>query len=271
MRYPRKFKNGRRARARARQRIKVSPAALALVWLLLALPVSALTPSDQSAVDEGMVSFETALEILWAGKGGEGSAVDFLDQAESAFLRIDDSAERAYRLSRVSLYRGRLALAVATKREALAYLETSMNLAEEALSYREFSEAYRVWSDAGSSFMVTKGLGAIIKLAPQVAEWSEKAVELDPTNATAIIISAQGKINAPKSAGGDPEGAREMLDQLMRRNDLSRIDEFFGAVSLAQVNLKLKDRDTATRWCRLASSIYPDNPMAEDCRKKLKL
>lgn len=241
----------------------------ALGLFFLAPVLWSLSDSDLSLISEGTGPFNEALEDIWSG--GSEKSYALLDSAERLFLKISDARERIYRQGTVYLNRGRLALALGDKKAGLKYLKEAMDLADEALSNGDFSEGYRVWADAGSIFMVNKGLFAIIKIAAKVSERSYLALKLDPGNIKAIIISAQGKINAPKRAGGDPEKARIMLEKLIKMKGLSKPDKFQTALSLSQVYSKLKDRDKAEYWCSYASEIYPENMMDVECRKALKL
>jgi hypothetical protein len=115
--------------------------------------------------------------------------------------------------------------------------------------------------------MITKGLGGIIKMAPQVQKWSDRAVELDNRNALAIIISAQGQINAPKGSGGNPPEAARRLENLNARSDLGDVERFWARVSLSQAYDKLKRKDDSARLCAMAAQIFPESPMLSECRK----
>ena len=228
-------------------------------------PLNNLSVSDSDTTEAGMALFDRARTNLWAANGSPESNTGFLDRAASTFESVSDPAAQAYLLARVELYRGRIALDTESKSSARAYFERSMELAEQSIEIEESAEALRVLSDAGSSWMITKGLGGIIKMAPQVQGWSARAVEKDPDNALAIIISTQGQINAPKSAGGNPDEAARRLVLLNSRTDLGDIERFWARVSLSQAYDKLKRRDDAALWCRKATEIFPQSPMLEEC------
>jgi tetratricopeptide (TPR) repeat protein len=228
-------------------------------------PLNNLNVSDTDTTEAGMALFDRARTNLWAATGSPESNVGFLDRAATTFESVSDPAAQAYLLARVELYRGRIALDTESKSSARTYFERSMELADRSIDITESAEALRVLADAGSSWMITKGLGGIIKMAPQVQEWSARAVEMDPENALAIIISTQGQINAPKSAGGDPDEAARRLVLLNSRTDLGDIERFWARVSLSQAYKKLKRRDDAAVWCRKAAEIFPQSPMLEEC------
>lgn len=230
-----------------------------------AAPLDNLSSGDSEAVESGMALFDMARTNLWEAERSPSSNSGYLDRAESIFNSVADPAAKAYLLARVELYRGRISLDTESKSTSRAFFEKSMELADDSLSFRESSEALRVKADAGSSWMITKGLGGIIKMAPQVQEWSDRSVELDSQNALAIIISSQGQINAPKSAGGNPEEAARRLELLNARSDLDDIERFWARASLSQAYDKLKIWDDAAEWCASAAEIFPENPMLEMC------
>lgn len=230
-----------------------------------AAPLDNLSLNDTDTAAAGMALFEIARTNLWTDQGTASSSNGYLDRAASIFNSISDPAAKAYLLARVELYRGRISLKTESRSTSRTFFEKSMELADESLSIRESSEALRVKADAGSSWMIAKGLGGIIKMAPQVQQWSDRSVELDPQNALATIISCQGQINAPKSAGGNPEEAAGRLELLNTRSDLDDIEQFWARVSLSHAYGKLKRRDEAAIWCASAAEIFPDSPMLEKC------
>ena len=230
-------------------------------------PLSELSADDSRPVETGMKDFETARRNIWADRGTVEDNLDRLDRAAGVFDSIADPAARTYLMARVELYRGRLALNSGGKGDARDHFELAMDLASESSDISESSEAMRVRADAGSSWMITKGLGGIIRMAPRVQEWSDRALELDPENDLAVIISCQGQINAPRSAGGNPAGAAGRLEELLLREDLDEISVFWGRLSLALAYDKIKNPEKSAYWCDQASVIFPDNPLLEDCRQ----
>ena len=231
-------------------------------------PLRGISEEDRRAAEGGMVLFEAVYSDVWSAAGEAEANLERLEGAAQMFRGVGDAAARAYLLGRVELYRGRIIQGRDNKAEARPFYARAMELAQESLAEEggESAETYRLLSDAASSWMLTKGLGALIRTAPQVSEWSKKAVQMDPKNAMAALINIQGQINAPKSAGGDPDEALRRLLELNRRGDLSRVERFWTKASLSAVYRKLKERDKAKMWCARAGEIFPDNPFAKECR-----
>lgn len=224
-----------------------------------------LSENDSASAENGLLIFERALDEIWSGYGDSPEVSVKLEEAERLFKNIESRAARNYFLARIALYRGRIDVAIGEKSSGRSELERAMDLASLSIEERESGDAYRVMADAGASWMVTKGLVGIIRMAPQVSEWSRKALDLQPDNALALIISAQGQINAPEAAGGDPEAAALRLEDLLSRDDLSVIERYWGSLSLSSAYRKLDQTESADRLCAEASAIYPDNPMSNDC------
>jgi|GEM_PF-5681527 len=226
-------------------------------------PFSSLNTSDTDLAFSGMELFNRARFNLWSAQGSTEINENLLNRAAADFESISNPAAESYFMSRVELYRGRLALETESKRIARSYFVNSMNLAKKSLTQVESSEALRVLADAGSSWMITKGLGGIIKMAPQVQQWSSRSLEIDSQNALALIINTQGQINAPKNAGGNPEEAIRRLTTLISRTDLDNIERFWAEISLYQANKKLKRREQAEIWYESAEQIFPNSPFLE--------
>ncbi|MDT8298181.1 MAG: tetratricopeptide repeat protein, partial [Spirochaetaceae bacterium] len=228
-------------------------------------PLVGLNEADHLLVESGMESFDEARQLLWENTEPYSAVLENLRQASSFFGRVSNRAAGDYLNARVELNAGRTILGTGDEGEARKHFQLAMDLSESSLQTGNSSEAWRVRADAGSSWMLTKGLGGIIRMAPKVAEWSDRSLIDDPENALAIIISSQGQINAPKAAGGDPDAAARRLEALILRDDLDDIERFWGRVSLAAAYEKLGRSDEAERLCRSASEIFPENSMVQDC------
>jgi len=228
-------------------------------------PLVGLDETDRLLVESGMGLFEEARLSLWENTEPHSVILETLRQSSSLFGRVSDEAARDYLNARVELNAGRAILGAGDEGDARKRFQLAMDLSESSLQAKNSSEAWRVRADAGSLWMLTKGLGGIIRMAPKVAEWSDQSLISDPVNALAIIISSQGQINAPKAAGGDPDAAVRRLEALILRDDLDNIERFWGRVSLAAAYEKSGRSGEAERLCRSASEIFPENPMVQDC------
>lgn len=254
-------------------RRKISNAAWLFVLTFISIPgafandtpLEGLAERDVTTADTGMAIFQQAVDMVWTGKAPPDRVMALLGRAERVFGSIQDGAARDYFLAQVELYRGRATWASSRKARARPYFAKAMELAQQSIDARESADGYRVLAAAGSSWMLSKGLIEMIRMGPQVTQWLERALEINPRNALAVILSAQGQINAPKSSGGNPEEALRRLSAQIQRRDLSDIERFWALVSLAQAHKKLRQRAEASRRCEEARLIFPGNAMLERC------
>ncbi len=235
-------------------------------------PFQYLNDQDRTFKDKGMDLFLQVAVELWSGQVQLERTMTLLDQVEADFNAIQDAASRNYLLSRIELYRGRTVLLSSKKirakdkARARAHFEKSMTLVQQSLDLYESADGYRVLADAGSSWMATKGLGGIIKMAPNVKKWSDKAIAINPENALSVIISSQGQIHAPKASGGNPQEAVRRLTALIVRPDLSNIERFRAYLSLVQAHKKLKNKDESAHFCKELQKIFPNSLFLQQCR-----
>ena len=246
---------------------------LILLFLLLSpglfasdAPLVGLSDEDAAAIDSGMAAFLPLMNRVWSGNAKLERTMSLLERVEKNFRLIRDDAARNYLLARVENYRGRITLMTSTKDRSRKYFNNAMELAKKSIDARESAEGYRVLADAGSSWSLTKGLIGMITMGSKMKEWSDKAIEIDPQNALAVIIAANGLIHAPAFSGGNPKEALNRLSIQNRRQDLSDIERFWTLVSLSAAHKKLGQDKDAARRCEEASSIFPNNPMLENCR-----
>ncbi len=229
-------------------------------------PAVDLSDTDQIAVETGMALFERASNEVWANNAPLESTMTLLDHAEESFSALRDNAAKNYFLAQVEIYRGRITYITSTKSRARPYFSRAMELAEESVNERESSDGYRVLASAGASWMSTKGLAGIMEMSQKVKEWSDTALEIDPRNALAAVINAQGLIHAPRFAGGDPEEAIRRLSIQLRRQDLSDIERFQTLLGLAQAHKKLRQNEDFLLRCNDARLIFPENRMLKACK-----
>ncbi len=235
-------------------------------------PFQDFSDQDRKFKDRGMDLFLQVAVELWAKRIQLERTMSLLDQVETDFNAIEDVAARSYLLSQIELSRGRAVLLAPSrirakdKARARVHFEKSMELVQQSLDLYESADGYRVLADAGSAWMATKGLGGIIKMAPNVKEWSNKAIAINPENALSVIISSQGQIHAPKASGGNPQEAVRRLTELISRPDLSDIERFRAYLSLVQAHRKLKNKDKSAHFCEEAQKIFPNSLFLQQCQ-----
>jgi len=197
---------------------------------------------------------EEALNRLYAG-AGEGSP-------EAALFK-----------GIAALWKGRIALERADESGAEIFL---LEAAAAAENFRKadgpgdtlLARAYLLEAEARAEIMLFKGVGFIIKNGSLVQELAEKTLELDPDNPEALVIYAQGRINAPRLFGGNRKEGLEVLERLWQRRpggregpEMSIQQAYRVAVSLGETLAKSNPREAAG-YFRAALSLAPDSPRA---------
>jgi tetratricopeptide (TPR) repeat protein len=138
-------------------------------------------------------------------------------------------------------------------------LEKAQELINSSLSTKESSEAWGLLAESGSYIMLQKGISYIISNSPKVKEYGEKAIALNPNNYRAIVIDAQGLINAPRIFGGDKKRGLENLRKLTEK-PMEKQDKFFVLMALSQSLVQdKKTLDEGIKYAKEALKLYPLN------------
>ena len=150
---------------------------------------------------------------------------------------------------------------------SLNELEACQELITKSLSYGDFSDGWRVMSEAGSYIMLQKGLGYIIANSKDVEKQAEKSVELESDNARALLIVAQGLINAPAIFGGNKKKGMAMMETLNLRRDIIDEDQYFIQMALSDV---YKSNKRVADAIQIYNQLLNQYPFNEYIMKKLK-
>lgn len=229
-------------------------------------PTENLSANDMSLYERGEVILKLAMEQIWANSAESETSQTLLKQAEAILQTISDQAARTYALAQVEIYLGRLQISQKDKKTAQVHCEKAMEYARISIETRESADGYRLRAEAGSLWMGIKGLAGMLKIAPQVQQWLDKTLALNPKNAMAVILNSQRKIFAPKVGGGAPEEAVLQLSPQIQRQDLTKIERFWALASLSQAHKKLRQKPQAAQYCDEAARIFPKNPLIKKCR-----
>jgi len=180
-----------------------------------------------------------------------------LEQLKIELELFDDINDKYLWLSKSALVKGMILFFREDKKNSISELKTAQDFAQKSLELSNSSEAWRLLSDAGSFIMLQKSTGYIIANSGKVKEQAEKSIELNRRNARASLIVAQGLLNAPKIFGGDKEKGIRLIEDLIKREDLSYEDRYFIMSALSDAYVALDRDDDAVRNYRMMLSIYP--------------
>lgn len=190
----------------------------------------------------------------------------------SDFERIGTTIEsnEYHKKSLTQLYIGLAYFEYGDKKLSLKALENAQEQSELALMEGKTSENWRVDAEIKSYIMLQKGISYIIKNSNKVSDNAQKALDLDPANARASLIVAQGLINAPALFGGNIKKGIKTLENLTTRDDLKREDIFFIYKSLGDAYKKSKKRENAIKAFEKALEIFPKNQEISEELRSLK-
>ncbi|MBN2653096.1 MAG: tetratricopeptide repeat protein [Spirochaetales bacterium] len=141
------------------------------------------------------------------------------------------------------------------------HYQESLNYIELALSEGEDDNVLTLYSAVLGNFCTFNDLGFLFKNGRDVVKALERAIEINGSNAKALILFAASKSYPPKLYGGKPRLAIEMMNNLLTSNNcsLDRIDYFDIYTVLGHSYAKEGDYESAELYLRKALEIFPKN------------
>ncbi|MGL1891049.1 MAG: hypothetical protein OCD02_05445 [Spirochaetaceae bacterium] len=191
--------------------------------------------------------------------------LDFISEIENLEKNIDFDDNSGKSISK--LYIGLGYFQAGNKKLSLKALAKGQEYSELALNKKQTSENWRVNAEIGSYIMLQKGVTYIIKNSGKVNKSAQNALDLNPRNARAALIVAQGLINAPALFGGDIKEGIKTLEELTKRNDINKEDLFFIYNSLSDAYEKNKKKDKSIESIKKVLKLFPQN---QNLTKKLR-
>jgi tetratricopeptide (TPR) repeat protein len=186
--------------------------------------------------------------------------VSTLQRLNISFNQISDPAERYTDMAQLNFNLGLLEETKNNTDGALRYFEESRHYAEQALSHRASSEAYRILADAYTQQMKYRGLSFQIANGGKIKEYAESALDLDPDNAKAWLALALYFF--PRSAPCRRECRkkyRHPASSLESDTALHPLNRYGILIWLAIGYKYREDSRTAMRYLEEAFRLYPRN------------
>ena len=236
--------------------------------------------------------FEIAAESSWQDEMKEAE-VHFINGRYDAATAVVDRllSDRAsegrtwatlIKNGNANLWKGRIALELGdeagAERFLLAAIEAAGMMREEEGRGEDpiRMSSYLLEAEARAELMLFKGVGVIIKNGPLVQELAEKTLEIDPMNPEALVIYAQGRINAPRLFGGNRKEGIQVLEDLWSRRpggrgapEMTIPQAYRVAVSLGDTMAE-SDSEEAEQYFRSALILAPGSPRAREGLESLK-
>lgn len=231
--------------------------AVTLLLLLIAIPAAL----QAEPMEEGNRALTEAQRLVYSQSGTSDRLEALFSAARAEYRLIESASLREYSLGRVALLEGTWLNTLDRSRAAAQVLEEAVERAHRALEEQEFSEGYRLLSDAHSQMMLARGLIYMIRNGDEARSAAFRALELDPANPRAHISVAGFYLNAPAVAGGDVEEGIEVLESGVRLREAAESERFLMYLWLSNAHRELGEEQAASRYLQQARSIFPQSPL----------
>ena len=170
--------------------------------------------------------------------------------------------------ARLEIVNGLLSEAAGDPQSAEERYRRAEEIALTSPGLAETAEGYAVVSEAKSRLMIIKGIAYIIANASAAERYAQRALELDSGNVTALLVFAQGKVNAPRLFGGNVELGIELLESITKR-EVEDSQLFTAHYALAVAWRKKRDEGKALDAIDAALRVFPGSPEARALRDDL--
>lgn len=233
------------------------------VWIV-AIPILLfflLTGIIQAGTQPNGVNFEmldSTFEDFLRGRDIE-SIAGSLQHMRIHFIQINEPGRRYTQMAQLCFILGVLEETRDNADSALARFEESQHYAEQALSYRASSDAYRILADAYTQQMKYRGLPFQMANGPKILNYAESALDLNPDNAKARLALALYFFHAPPIAGGGVKKSMDILRRLESDSRLHPLDRYSTLIWLAIGYQHQEDSTTAKGYLEAAFRLYPRN------------
>jgi tetratricopeptide (TPR) repeat protein len=243
--------------------IKYAPLRL---WVMLfgLFVLIGVTPLPADALQDGKLLLESATVGLFNETLPRSALRELLDASLEAFAELQEPCERDYWRAQTSYLYGFVEQGEGRSEEAERRFTQGFELAESALSCREFGDGYRLLAETQAQLLMYNGMMYKMQYGPTVREYAEKALQLEPGNIKAKLTLALYYKNAPAIAGGSERTAREILHEIERAGGLEPLDRFSVNVWLGISYAESKSASTARKYIDQAQEIFPGNTWLQE-------
>ena len=218
---------------------------------------------------EGSALLAEARNATLAEELSPGEVRTLLDRALTAFSLQQEGQLRSYWIARAHLARAIHFNLHEDKKTAREAGEAGLEAIRSALQGGEFAEGLRVEADLHSQMMFSRGIIYMVRNGERAREAAIRALELDPTNTTAMINVAGYYIHAPRIAGGDPKEGEALLRDVITLTEPRSDDRFVALGMIAGVYLEEGSYQNAADRLAQARAIHPQSSWIEGLQKEL--
>lgn len=215
---------------------------------------------DLYAVNMGQELFNITVERYWSGKGTVIGNVALLERAKRAYSYIANPAIRYQYMANIALYIGRMEQELNNRAKARLYFAEAMQWAEKSLSYNaENSDVWQVRAESGYAWVYSRILFRNLNMIPDILEWNEKALALNPENISAHIVQGQILLQQHRKNKDKIQKIASYLESIQSQENIDKILLFRSRMLLSQIHKKWRNKQESDLWLKKANEVFSIN------------
>lgn len=212
-----------------------------------------------------------AEELLARNEIGFTALNSHLLDMRSNAARIVHRLDRSYWLGRIEMILGMQQVLASQTGTAIRHFRAARHFALDTLEQQEFSDAWRLLSDAVGQLLLARGPLFQFMYGMRARDAALRALDLDFSNIRAHIAAAGWYLNAPSFAGGDVGYAVDILEQAGDAVDISRLEQFLVCSLLSYAYYESDESDYAIEFYTRAANLYPKSLWLRNIGRSIEL
>lgn len=154
------------------------------------------------------------------------------------------------------------------KKEAIKCFKQMETFVENSDALMKTSNGMTLLAMSIARQMYLKNIFYALENLKKTIKLTEKALQLESDNFTAMLVLAQIKTKTPKLFGGDINKALELLEEAGHIKTEETAEEFALFMTLALTHSRNKSKELAGFYLNKALEIYPGSSMAVRLKKE---
>ncbi len=214
---------------------------------------------------------DVAEELLVRNERGFSSLNSQLVDLRSRAAGIVHRMDRSYWLGRIEMLLGMQQTFVSHDRTAASHFLAARHYALDTLEQQEFSDAWRLLSDAMGQLLLIRGPVFQFLYGMKARDAALRALDLDFGNIRAHIAAAGWYLNAPSFAGGDTGHAVDILEQAGGTDNITKLEQFLVCCLLAYAYYESDATDYSVEFYKRALNLYPKSAWLKSIGRSIEL
>ena len=187
--------------------------------------------------------------------------INSFEEARSLLDEIDSDLNN-YWQARIIHLKGLINQEEGNKKEAVRLFKQMEEFIEDTPELNETAEGMALHALAIARQMYLKDVFFALANLKKTIRLTEKSLEFDPNNFTALLVLAQVKTKTPKLFGGDLDFALELLKRAEELEISETAEKFTLYLNLSLTYSRKKSKQLAEFYLEKALEIYPGSSMA---------